>query len=90
MYIFLDGYKTGEISFDASSNYRTKLKYKIDGNILRIDYVDTDVTFNNGSYIEFFISDLYNVLTLRKTDTTILAGSVFEKSKKYLLGQLFA
>lgn len=81
MYIFLDGYKTGEISFDASSNYRTKLKYKIDGNILRIDYVDTDVTFNNGSYIEFFISDLYNVLTLRKTDTTILAGSVFENQK---------
>ena len=81
MYIFLDGFNTGEISFDSSSNYKTKLKYKVDGNVLRIDYVDTDVTFKNGSYIEFFISDLYNVLTIRKTDTLALKESVFENQK---------
>lgn len=63
MYIFLDGYGSGLISFDTTSYYTTAFDVTQTGNELTLTYKDTSPTFKYGSYASLYIDELQNSLT---------------------------
>ena len=62
-YIFFDGYGSGLINFDTKQYAVTKLKYTLQGNEIRVDFVDTKPSFKHGTYATLYIDPLYTTLT---------------------------
>lgn len=66
MYIFLDGYGQGCISFDTKSFSRTEFSYIISGNEVKLIFRNTLPTFEYGDGMSLFVSPLLNVLTVKE------------------------
>ena len=58
MYFFLDGYGTGIVNFDTKQYAVTQFEYSVNGNELRIDFINTKSTFKHGDYGTFYIDEL--------------------------------
>ncbi|MDE6398339.1 MAG: bacterial Ig-like domain-containing protein, partial [Clostridiales bacterium] len=67
MYIFLDGYGSGCMVFDSTGFARTELRYDVGGNELHISFADVLSDFAYGNTVTFYISPLYNVLTVKES-----------------------
>ncbi len=80
MYVFLDGYGTGVISFDTSSYYTTLLTYTEEDGEVSVRYRNTSPSFTHGDGAEFYIAPLLNVLTVKRADDASLDGREFVNS----------
>lgn len=65
MLIFLDGYGTGIVNFNTKSYYEYQIVYSHKENIFVAEFVNTKSTFEYGEYIEFHMTDLLNVITIK-------------------------
>lgn len=77
-YIFIDGYGTGVISFDAKSYHVTKFTYDVYNNYITFTYHDTLPTFSYGEGGKAYIEPLLNVLTIKEIGDSKLQGVQFE------------
>jgi hypothetical protein len=81
MYIFLDGYGTGFICFNSSSEYvNTQLTYTQSGNVIDAKFVNILPTFEYGQGISLYVSQLLNVLTVKSSHNDFLVGAEFENT----------
>ena len=80
MYFFLDGYGTGIVNFDTTQYAVTQFEYSVNGNELRIDFINTKSTFKHGDYGTFYIDELCNTLTAKYFVDETIQGKVFENT----------
>ena len=80
MYFFLDGYGTGIVNFDTKQYAVTQFEYSVNGNELRIDFINTKSTFKHGDYGTFYIDELCNTLTAKYFVDETIQGKVFENT----------
>ncbi len=80
MYIFLDGYGTGMINFDKKSYYEYQFEYTNMNNLFVATFVNTKPNFVYGSYMEFYMADLLNVITMKYCSDEKLNGKVLENT----------
>ena len=75
--IFFDGYGTGLINFNTAHYELTKLSYSLQGNEIKVVFVDTKPTFTHGSYATLYIDALNNTLTAKYFADEVLRGVKF-------------
>lgn len=76
MFIFLDGYGNGCMSFNAEGSSKTLLTYTVSGNEIELRFTGTLPTFEYGEKMTLYIAPLLNVLTVKRA-TKLDAGIVF-------------
>ena len=76
MYIFLDGYGQGCISFDTSSFSRTLFTYGITGNEVTLRFGGTLPSFAYGDEMSLYIAPTLNVLSVKRA-IGVPFGSIF-------------
>ena len=80
MYIFLNGYGKGVISFDKKSYSVTNLSYELVGQELHITYLDTLPTFTHGTGAVLYTHPLGNLLTAKTFADVCEVGAVWRNS----------
>ena len=80
MYIFLDGYGTGFICFDAKSYAKTRIRYEVKAGELIITYFDVLPSFAYGKRASFVFDTFGNVLTARSIEGMNADGIVFRNA----------
>jgi hypothetical protein len=78
MFIFLDGYGKGIISFDVKSYVVTQITYTVDNSLVTIHYVNTNPTFTHGKSATLFMDTFGNMLTAHSFDEEQYNGLTFE------------
>lgn len=76
--IFIDGYGTGILKDDVSTDYQYQFTYEIADKELNIKYFNTDYKFLYGKEATFYMDDFGNTLTCGYFEDPILIGKVFE------------
>lgn len=66
MVLFLDGYGSGVMSFDANSYAQTKLTYTVKDSELTVQYIGTSPVFAYGKSAVYIVAPFLNVLTVRE------------------------
>lgn len=77
MFVFVDGYGTGIICFDASSYSTTAFSYTLLNGELKTTFTDINSLFAYGKFMTFGLADLKNVLTVKYCVDDSLNGTVF-------------
>lgn len=80
MYIFLDGYGTGFISFDSKSYSKTRIRYEVKAGELIVTYFDVLPSFAYGESASFVFDTFGNVLTVRNIEGMNAEGIIFENA----------
>lgn len=80
MYIFLNGYGKGVISFDTKSYSVTQLSYELIGQELHITYLDTLPTFTHGNGAVLYTHPLGNLLTTKSFADVCEVGATWRNS----------
>ena len=75
--IFFDGYGTGLINFDTKQYGMTKLSYALQGNEIKVEFIDTKPSFTHGTYATLYIDSLYTTLTSKYFEDENLRGVNF-------------
>ena len=78
-YIFLDGYGTGFINFNAQSYYETDFEYGVLNNMLTVKYLRELPDFKYGTGAQFIIDAFGNVLTVH-SGTGLTVGQTYENT----------
>ena len=80
MFLFLDGYGTGEINFNTKSYYKYPFKYTVYGDTIKLEFITNNPLFKYGKQATLYINPLLNVITVIDADYDVIEGSVFENS----------
>lgn len=75
-YIFLDGYGTGQISYNTSSYAATPLSYRVVNNELKLTFI-TKYDDGNGFGATLYVDETLNVLAGKDFDNSSLVGARF-------------
>lgn len=81
-FFFLDGYGTGEfcVKEDNKGTSSQIFRYTVQsGGVVSVEFIDPSPKYEYGTGVEFFMSNLHNVLTVKSAQTPLLTGS-FENS----------
>ncbi len=81
--LFLDGYGTGYVDFTATSSTNTivNLTYTQANSVVKATFTDAPTSYEQGSFIEFYVADLLNVLTVKDNVNTKLIGNKLTNQK---------
>lgn len=80
MFVFLDGYGTGIINFNKATFTNTQFRYAVNSSVVTITYINTSPSFAYGESAEFYMGELLNTLKVKRFETDLLDGEVFENS----------
>lgn len=77
MFLFLDGYGTGEASFDTKSYVTHPFAYTVNGQTVTVTFINPSYDFAYGDSAQFTLADLKNVLTARRSHNNVLGSATF-------------
>ena len=77
MFIFVDGYGKGIINFNKSQYKVYQFEYIVEGNIMKITYLNTKSTFKYGHSSTLYIDALYNTLTAKEFEDESINGLIY-------------
>lgn len=77
MFVYLDGYGTGAVSFDTSVFTTTQIKYKVESGVVSIDFVNISQSFLYGEHADFYLGEFLNTLTVKTSDSDVFDGKRF-------------
>ena len=80
MFIFVDGYGKGIINFNKSQYKVYQFEYTVEGNIMKITYLNTKSTFKYGHSSTLYIDALYNTLTAKEFEDESINGLILENT----------